>query len=57
MPLSWVDPESRASRSILITPGLAERDGRGDARGPAEAVAADVEHGESVDLADLAPSR
>ena len=33
---------------------LTERDGRGDARGPAEAVAAGVEHGEPVDLADLA---
>ncbi len=31
--------------------GLAERDRRGDARGAAEAVAADVEHREPVDLA------
>src|SRR5262249_24842334 len=33
---------------------LPHRDGRGDPRGPAEAVAADIEHGKPVDLPDRA---
>jgi hypothetical protein len=52
--LSCVDPDSRASRSILITPAWPAATEAVTARGPAEAVPAGVEHRESIDLAHRA---